>query len=203
MPLNCHFQSKVLKAVESFLDKICHSIPTYTENYKHNVFISFFFFSGFFFFLNLSTLSSGREKKEGWDCAAPRPRRGARCHQTGQRASCTCRARARSRSGRLGRAACPSWVFLPWFCCKRTWRVHQLSLSQYELFRFPRHFLDTQKAIFKYREKEATRGRTLWDFPKLFVGSARGRALALIFLCAEQRISPEVGHAPHFIFGKS
>lgn len=46
-------------------------------------------------------------------------------------------------------------------------------------------FLDTQKAIFKYREKEATRGTALWDFPKLFVGSARGRALALIFLCAE------------------
>lgn len=35
-------------------------------------------------------------------------------------------------------------------------------------------FLDTQKAIFKYREEEATRGATLWGFPELFVGSARG-----------------------------
>lgn len=95
-----------------------------------------------------------------------------------------CRAWAGSRRGRWEEPPVLHGFFYHVFAAKGHGGYASFLLASMNYLDFQGIFLIHKKAIFKYREK-ATRGTTLWDFAKLFVGSARGRALALIFLCAK------------------
>lgn len=122
-------------------------------------FDSYFLFR---FLTNLHVQVAERKKKknEGQDRAAPRPRRGLVATRQ-EREPAACAQPGLAAPGIAGKSRLSFTGFSNHvFAAKGTWWMCSLSLSQYELFRFPRHFLDTQKAIFKYREGEATRGIT-------------------------------------------
>lgn len=78
-------------------------------------------------------------------------------------------------------------------------------LSNMNYLDFQGIFLINKKAIFKYREKEAASRGIMWEFPKLFVGSARVGHLLQFFYVQNRGslLGGWGGESPHFIFRKS